>query len=54
MLFELPRVRDFDVAADGQRFLVIQETEDFAPVTKLNVVLNWFGELRRLVPTDRR
>ena len=34
--------------------MVIQESEDSAPVTKLNVVLNWFEELRRLVPTDSK
>jgi serine/threonine-protein kinase len=35
----------FDVAADG-RFLVVQREERGPPVTHLNLVLNWFGELR--------
>jgi hypothetical protein len=41
----------YDVSADGERFLMIQvpETE---PVTELNVVFNWFEELKRLLPTD--
>jgi hypothetical protein len=51
MLFELSRVRDFDVAPDGGHFVVIQEAEEFPPVTELNVVLNWFDELGRLAPT---
>jgi Tol biopolymer transport system component len=40
----------YDVTADGQRFLVATPTDEAvsAPVT---VVLNWFGELRRRVPT---
>jgi hypothetical protein len=45
----------FDVTADGQRFLVTvpagtDETGGTAPGTQLNVVLNWFEELKRLVP----
>jgi Tol biopolymer transport system component len=39
---------DYDVASDG-RFLMIQES---AP-TRINVVLNWFEELKRLVPTGK-
>ncbi len=47
---------NFDVTADGQRFLVTvpagsDETGGAAPSTRLNVVLNWFEELNRLVPT---
>ena len=38
--------------ADGQRFLMIQATEQpqSAPLTQINVVLNWFEELRRKAP----
>ncbi len=47
---------NFDVTADGQKFLVTvpagnDETGDTAPSARLNVVLNWFEELNRLVPT---
>ncbi len=50
---------NFDVTADGQRFLVLvpagtDETGGTAPSTRLNVVLNWFEELNRLVPTGIR
>jgi hypothetical protein len=42
---------NYDVSADGQRFLMLKgEIEEAAP-TQINVVLNWFDELKRLVPT---
>jgi serine/threonine-protein kinase len=36
---------------DGQRFLMVKEAEQLTSVTQINVVVNWFEELRRLVPT---
>ena len=41
---------NYDVSPDGQRFLMVKE--DSRPVTQMNVVQNWFEELRRLVPTN--
>ena len=41
----------FDVAPDDQRFLMIKSNAAEAART-LNVVLNWFEELKRLVPTN--
>ena len=43
---------NYDVTPDGQRFLMIQLGEPEA-ATQINVVLNWFEELKRLVPTDQ-
>jgi len=45
---------NYDVSADGQRFLMLKpvEQEQAAP-TQINVVLNWTEELKRLVPTGR-
>ncbi len=43
-----PGLPNYDVAPDG-RFLMI-ESEGEPTVTKLNVVLNFFEELERLVP----
>ena len=43
--------RDYDVAPDG-RFLIIQEPQEPTPLG-INVVLNWFEELKRLVPTGK-
>ena len=41
----------YDVTADGQRFLMLKAaTEQEAAATQINVVLNWFEELRRRVP----
>jgi Tol biopolymer transport system component len=40
---------DYDVAPDG-RFLMIKPTEQGQAVTQINVVLNWFEELKRRVP----
>ena len=36
----------YDVAADG-RFLMVQPVEPEQPATQINVVLNWFDELKR-------
>ncbi len=44
--------RRYDLAPDGKRFLMVQLGEPPAPHTQYNVVLNWFEELKRLVPTD--
>ena len=46
--------RAYDVSRDGERFLTVipVETEDDARPPPINVVLNWFEELRRLVPTN--
>ncbi|MHC4700569.1 MAG: protein kinase domain-containing protein [Planctomycetota bacterium] len=40
--------RNYDVAPDG-RFLMIQESQEPTPLG-INVVLNWFEELKRLAP----
>jgi serine/threonine-protein kinase len=39
----------YDISPDGQQFLMIRTDE--APA-HINVVLNWFEELKRLVPTN--
>ena len=43
--------RPYDVAPDGQRFLMMKSTEGLA-ATQINIVLNWFDELERLVPAQ--
>ena len=40
---------NYDLSPDGQRFLMVEEPEVSTPIT---VVLNWFEELKRLVPTN--
>ena len=50
---------NFDVTADGQRFRVMVprgsgDAGDAASGTpRIHVILNWFEELKRLVPTGR-
>jgi len=43
--------RPYDVAPDG-RLLMIKGGETQAPESQIHVVLNWFEELKRLVPTN--
>ena len=38
--------QSYDVSPDGQRFLVLEPVEQ-EPVTHLNVVLNWFEDLKQ-------
>jgi hypothetical protein len=45
---------DYDVSPDGQRFLMLKPVEQSATApTQINVVQNWFEELKRRVPTGR-
>jgi Tol biopolymer transport system component len=45
---------NYDVSPDGQRFLMLKpaEASEAAP-TQINVVLNWFEELKRRVPPGK-
>jgi serine/threonine-protein kinase len=61
MLFEGPYVPtgvthpNYDVSPDGKRFLMVKESEQAqAAPTQINVVLNWFEELKQKVPTGRK
>jgi serine/threonine-protein kinase len=52
LLFEGPYVNvggvSYDVTQDGQRFLLLEPVEpEIAPVTHLNVVLNWFEDVKQ-------
>jgi Tol biopolymer transport system component/predicted Ser/Thr protein kinase len=53
LLFEGQYVA-YDVSQDGQRFLMVQAVEPEQPATQINLVLNWFEELKRLVPTGKK
>jgi eukaryotic-like serine/threonine-protein kinase len=59
VLFEAPYVLtprsfpDYDVTPDGQRFLMLKPSEQ-APPTQINVVLNWFEELKQKVPPGNK
>jgi len=43
---------EYGVSPDGKRFLVLQPA-DTSPPTELRVIVNWFEELKRLVPTRK-
>ena len=61
MLFEGPYVPtpttppNYDISPDGQRFLMLKPSEStgVAP-TQINVVLNWFEELKQKVPAGKK
>jgi serine/threonine-protein kinase len=60
MLFEGPYVPtprsfpDYDVSPDGQRFLMLKASEQGQAPAQINVVLNWFEELKRRVPSGTK
>jgi serine/threonine protein kinase/Tol biopolymer transport system component len=46
---------NYDVSRDGQRFLMLKPIEQAeAAPSQINVVLNWFDELKRRVPTGTK
>ena len=51
----LSRTGTYDVASDGQRFLMLKDVDGANAVrrTQIVVVRNWIEELRRLVPVQR-
>jgi hypothetical protein len=47
-------LRQYDISPDGRRFLVRElQKYDPTPVTELNLVRNWFEELKRLSPAGK-
>ena len=45
-------VRQYDVSADGQRFLMMkEEARDTNAASSINVVQNWFEGVKQRVPT---
>ena len=45
---------NYDVSSDGQRFLMLKPGGQDQAVTQINVVLNWFEELKQKVPTGKK
>jgi eukaryotic-like serine/threonine-protein kinase len=60
MLFEGPylslqtTIPSYDVSPDGQRFLMLKSSEQAQSTTQINVVQNWFEELKQKVPTGKK
>ncbi len=42
----------YDITPDGQRFVMVDGRGSAPPPTQLNLVSNWFEELKRLAPTN--
>jgi len=48
-------IANYDVSSDGRRFLMLKPIEQAQAVpTQINVVLNWFEELKQKVPTGKK
>ena len=45
-----PGFQYYDISPDGKRFLMMKEATP--ETSQIHVVLNWFEELKRLVPTN--
>lgn len=51
--FHLGLSQSYDIDPDGKHFLMIRRDPGSVP-RQLNVILNWFEELNRLVPTGKK
>ena len=47
-----PTMAHYDITSNDRRFLMVQEGVQEGEASQINVVLNWFEELKRLVPTE--
>jgi len=47
-----PWGRNYDIAPDGERFIMITDEEQKQKPTQIKVILNWSKELKRLVPSE--
>jgi serine/threonine protein kinase len=45
---------NYDVAPDGQHFVMIKQDDTLTNPKELNVILNWSEELRRLAPAGKK
>lgn len=53
-LFSVGSGSGYDVSPDGRQFYFIETGKSGGDSVKMNVVLNWTEELRRLAPTGNR
>jgi len=49
-----PAQANYDMSLDGQRFLMVKEGAQEQAPTQINVVLNWFEELKQKVPAGKK
>jgi len=43
-----------DGSSDGLRFLMLERAKQAETAAQINVMLNWFEELKRKVPTEKK
>ena len=44
--------RNFDIAPDGKHFLMLEYEKVKPTETRINIILNWFEELKKQLPAD--
>ena len=42
---------NYSVHPDGEKIIMVKPDPEFGKVTEIRLVLDWFAELERLVPT---
>ncbi len=47
-------IANYDVSPDRQRFLMVKANDQEQPPAQINVVLNWFEELKQKVPAGKK
>jgi hypothetical protein len=47
-------LQNYDVAPDGQHFLMIKEKEAPASSKEVSIILNWTDELKRIAPVTKK
>jgi len=45
-------IRNYDFDSVNRRFIMVKPLQEESTPTQINVVLNWFEELKRLVPSQ--
>jgi len=44
---------NYDVSPGGQRFVMVKTAENTVTSSQINIVVNWFEELKRRVPNTK-
>ena len=52
-VLQTPDYTNFDISPDGTSFVLVQPGESDAAPQDLYLTLNWFEELKRLVPMEK-
>jgi Tol biopolymer transport system component len=47
-----PWGRCYDIMPDGKHFIMVEKKGDKSKTTEINIIINWFAELKQLLPAD--